>query len=106
MSFSNSSGENLIGCSVFTSLIELEESIYILKNPDNNSIVGAGAEYNIGGGLINSYNTTQVHKGELKITKFNPTNSIISGTFWFDAVNEEGEIVEIREGRFDMQYTN
>jgi len=23
--------------------------------------------------------------------------------FWFDAINEEGKVVEIREGRFDMK---
>ena len=28
----------------------------------------------------------------------------VSTTFWFDAVNAQGEIVEIREGRFDMKY--
>ena len=29
---------------------------------------------------------------------------IQSGTFWFDAVNEKGKKVEIREGRFDMHF--
>jgi hypothetical protein len=31
-------------------------------------------------------------------------NSIISGTFWFDAINTAGETVEIRQGRFDWNY--
>lgn len=42
--------------------------------------------------------------GELHITRFDRILGIISGTFWFDAVNMKGEKVEIREGRFDMKY--
>lgn len=44
-------------------------------------------------------------KGELKITYLDNTKQIVSGTFWFDAVNDKGEKVEVREGRFDMQFT-
>ena len=51
------------------------------------------------------YYTTPSVTGELHITKLNFENHIVSGTFWFDAVNEEGEMVEVREGRFDMQFT-
>ncbi len=43
--------------------------------------------------------------GELKITKLNTQQRIISGTFWFDAILS-GEKIEIREGRFDMRYVN
>ncbi|MFD2942477.1 DUF6252 family protein [Flavobacterium notoginsengisoli] len=50
------------------------------------------------------YQTNSVIKGELKITNHNYAKAIISGTFWFDAVNDKGEKVEIREGRFDMEY--
>lgn len=32
------------------------------------------------------------------------SKSIIAGTFWFDAINDKGEKVQIREGRFDWQY--
>jgi hypothetical protein len=42
--------------------------------------------------------------GEFTITKLDTANYIIAGTFWFDAVSEEGEVVEIREGRFDIDY--
>jgi hypothetical protein len=50
------------------------------------------------------YETDRNHTGEIKFTKFDDINGIVSGTFWFDAINEEGEVVEIREGRFDMKY--
>ena len=50
------------------------------------------------------YSTTPEIKGELVITHHDYDNAIISGTFWFDAVNSSGEKVEVREGRFDMEY--
>lgn len=42
--------------------------------------------------------------GEFTITKLDTVNYIIAGTFWFDAVSEDGEVVEIRQGRFDIDY--
>lgn len=64
--------------------------------------IGGGAEYYFD--LNNKYNTNKMNKGELKITRIDVKESIISGTFWFDAVNAKGEKVEIREGRFDWNY--
>ena len=51
------------------------------------------------------YNIQPKSKGKLIITKFDQINQIVSGTFWFDAVNDQGEKVEVREGRFDMEFT-
>ena len=51
-----------------------------------------------------SYKTNSTIIGELKITYHNFDKAILSGTFWFDAINSDGKIVKIREGRFDMQY--
>lgn len=50
------------------------------------------------------YETNSIVTGELKITYHNYNPPIISGTFWFDAINSSGEIVQVREGRFDWQY--
>ncbi len=65
-----------------------------------------------GGGFvldINNYqivNTSQIHTGELKITKLDYTNFIVSGTFWFDIINPyTGQLVEIRDGRFDTHFS-
>jgi hypothetical protein len=52
------------------------------------------------------YNTTNTYVGELKVTKLNIQQRIISGTFWYDAFDINNEKVEIREGRFDMHYVN
>jgi len=61
-------------------------------------------KYTIGGGLIDGFSTNNETNGELTITNVDIPNRIISGTFWFDASNAEGEIVQIREGRFDVRY--
>ncbi|MEW4923198.1 DUF6252 family protein [Algibacter sp. 2305UL17-15] len=52
----------------------------------------------------NYYSTTPIVNGELTITFINMEKFIMSGTFWFDAINSENTKIEIREGRFDMIY--
>jgi hypothetical protein len=42
--------------------------------------------------------------GRLTITTLDPINHIISGTFYFNAVNPKGVQVSITEGRFDVVY--
>ncbi|OIQ18608.1 MAG: hypothetical protein BM557_06695 [Flavobacterium sp. MedPE-SWcel] len=49
--------------------------------------------------------TSQTYTGELTITKLDTDNQIVSGTFWFDVQDNDGVVHQIREGRFDMQYT-
>jgi hypothetical protein len=53
-----------------------------------------------------TYTTTENYIGELVIEFHDTENYIISGTFWFDAVNENGEVVQIRNGRFDKKINN
>ncbi len=50
------------------------------------------------------YSTSDIVTGEIKITRLDTSKFIISGTFWFDAVNANGEKIEVREGRFDLHY--
>ncbi len=47
---------------------------------------------------------TQPNSGKLNIIKLDTINKIISGTFWFDAVDYYGNNSEIRNGRFDLIY--
>ncbi|WP_286760330.1 DUF6252 family protein [Salegentibacter sp. UBA1130] len=54
-------------------------------------------------GLI-GYSTTDEVTGEFTITNLDESNRILSGTFWFDAVNNNAEIVKVRNGRFDVRY--
>ena len=55
--------------------------------------------------LFTEYLTNDQIIGELNLKKFDLINQIASGTFWFDAVNSNGQKVEIREGRFDVKFT-
>ena len=53
-----------------------------------------------------SNNDDTLAVGELEIVKLHTVNKIISGRFWFDCVEiHSGELVRIRDGRFDVQYT-
>ncbi|MBC7653000.1 MAG: hypothetical protein H7098_00835 [Oligoflexus sp.] len=53
----------------------------------------------------NSYDTqNQDYIGQISISKIDEVNQFVSGTFSFDAVNNKGEKIEIREGRFDVKY--
>lgn len=50
------------------------------------------------------YETYGESSGQLHVIKLDTIKKIISGTFWFDAKSEEGEMIEIRDGRFDITY--
>ena len=41
--------------------------------------------------------------GRMVITKLDLVNMILSGTFSFDAESEDGQKIQVREGRFDMK---
>lgn len=74
------------------------------NNNDNNSKYGIYSIDAVSYPDPNYYSTTSIVKGALKITYHNYNQAILSGTFWFDAINSNGEIVKVREGRFDMHY--
>lgn len=55
---------------------------------------------------MTTYYTTNTVSGEVTIVFLDPVNQIASGTFWFDAIDVPGDTVHVREGRFDMHYTD
>lgn len=71
--------------------------IFVLKNYSDNQNFGELVKK----GKV--FQTDSNNSGEIIFTKTDLVSGIVSGTFWFDAVNEDGEIVQIREGRFDMK---
>jgi hypothetical protein len=89
----------------YNTTIEIGQTYSLLQN--NNNSNSKYAEY-----IINStpppspyyYSTNEIIAGELTVTHHDFDNAVLSGTFWFDAINSEGEIVEVREGRFDVEY--
>lgn len=102
MAFSDRRGTGIESINVFTAkTVLIVGQIYSL-NQGYNPNTGGGAEYYTD--LNNKFSTNLINIGELKITRIDVSKSIVSGTFWFDAVNSKGEKVEIREGRFDWNY--
>ena len=74
---------------------------YVLKNSSNKGeIYGSyGTSVNV---ISDDFNTQGNYQGEVYFSRFDEIKGIVSGTFWFDAVNSKGEKVEVREGRFDV----
>lgn len=72
---------------------------YDLKISGQNS---SSASYSYVGSDITEYKTNDKINGKVFIRYI--ADHIASGTFWFDAVSDTGEKIEIREGRFDIKF--
>lgn len=83
--------------------LALEEKEYILSEKGDLGNTYGTFEI-LSSPLENNFTTDQANQGKLIITRLDTEKQIISGTFWFDAINDKGEKVEVREGRFDMHY--
>ncbi|MBX7205917.1 MAG: hypothetical protein K1X81_10885 [Bacteroidia bacterium] len=58
-----------------------------------------------GGGTGVFYDTNNTHKGALIITRLDEQQRVISGLFYFDAIDlVTGDVVHVTDGRFDMHY--
>lgn len=79
------------------------EENYVLKNEISGNYYG---RYSVNGGLEHLASTSDNHPGTLIITNFDPENYIISGTFEFTVIDNDGKEIRITDGRFDMNYTN
>jgi hypothetical protein len=77
--------------------------------------IAQGVEYNLyefadgntSGSYFNGFDnfTSQENTGKLYISKLDFTNNIVSGTFWYDIKDNFGVLHQIREGRFDLHFT-
>ncbi|WP_435138437.1 hypothetical protein [Formosa sp. A9] len=81
----------------------IEETTYALYEESEGKYYG---KYNIGGGITYSGTSSEELPGTLTITNFDPKNFIISGTFEFTVLDDDGNEINITDGRFDMNYTN
>lgn len=50
--------------------------------------------------------TSNTNPGKLTITNYDQEKFIISGTFEFTVIDNEGKDINITDGRFDMNFTN
>lgn len=92
-----------IGIATQKKIISQEEILNLFERKDGN----AYALYFTGNsntGAEELLYTSQMNTGELKITKLDFKNNIVSGTFWFDVKDDKGVVHQIREGRFDMRF--
>ncbi|MFK5959187.1 MAG: DUF6252 family protein [Lutibacter sp.] len=102
---------NEINNDLFTILISIYNTpLQVGQTYELNTIFETNAksgEYSINNESFSSpdyYSTTPAITGELTITHHDFDNAFLSGTFWFNAINSNGEVIEVREGRFDMKY--
>lgn len=57
-------------------------------------------------GLFSNYYTDSQNTGTITFTRFDKVNHIFSGTFSFKAKDNNGNVVNITNGRFDKKFTN
>jgi len=65
---------------------------------------GYSARYTVGGGIDLDVGTTDEAPGVLNITRFDLQEFIVSGTFEFTVEDDEGNVYEITDGRFDLKF--
>lgn len=84
---------------VYTSTIIDSIGTYSISSYDIDKSTGQLNDFMTG----EKYETQSLNSGELKITKLDRENFIISGTFWFTAVNDQGDTIRVTDGRFDVR---
>lgn len=91
---------NLVSLSLSTNSRELKagETYQLLEEITGN----VNAKYGFNGDF---YFTSEEYSGELTITHLDLLEQTVSGFFFFDIIDQDGNLREIREGRFDMQFT-
>jgi hypothetical protein len=82
----------------------LPESVQVGNiHPLENELDSNSGKYRINSPDYN-YSTNDQNTGQLEILHHDLGNRILGGTFEYNAIDENGIIVEIREGEFDMNY--
>ena len=95
-------GENRHSVSIAGDSVKLAVGTYAITTPMVGNVSG---HYNFSDQLspLSSYTSTNVLAGQLIIKHFDSIKYVVSGTFYFDAVNSNGQKVEVRDGRFDVR---
>lgn len=108
LSAKHGNGNNQSSISLFSDSLKIQEGVkYLLSSPEK------GKTYSYYSNLANGssqnewfYETKKPSfEGELLIKRLDTINQTVSGTFWFNAINANGQKVEVKEGRFDVRYT-
>lgn len=104
-SASNYDNNPIESVSIGSDSLKLYEGMTIKLQSGIRGESGAGRFMQVGYAGTIKYVTGEVLQGALTFTKFDTNNRIASGVFWFDGVNDIGDIVHVTEGRFDVKFT-
>lgn len=80
------------------STTDLKGNVYLLNYEMNNESFGNYIKED----LSVKYNTNNIVNGELKVLYHDVKEGKVGGTFWFDAINDNGVIVKVRNRQFDL----
>lgn len=95
-----SEGESTQGVGVGGSNIGgISIGVYELNTGRVEGRLSGSYNYNTVTTLGNSYYTDAIRTGQIHIKLFDSVNQIVSGTFWFDAIDSTtGKVVQVRDG--------
>ena len=102
---SDNTGGSITEIALSTTLLPISQGQTLTLQNYNTAGQACGEYAFITGGIL-LYSTTPRVSGQLYISKLDPVNQIVSGTFSFKAVNStKPDTIHVTDGRFDMKYT-
>ena len=99
-----SKSTDITSVGIYTDSLNINENVFQLGDNKPGNAYGFYSRKNLQGVNMALYTTSNL-AGQLTVTRFDEINQIVSGTFWFNAVNTNGDTVHVTDGRFDMQFT-
>ena len=89
-------------------LYPLLDTAYLISNYDSSSSNNMNfkvVNYSGHNGIQFYCYPVNQYSGHLSFSKRDTVNHILSGTFWFDAIDTTNNtVVQVRDGRFDLRY--
>ncbi|MCK9481427.1 MAG: hypothetical protein M0R38_06680 [Bacteroidia bacterium] len=103
------SGFKSVGLYVYKRVFDVGEYIlytdpYLLGNFFDMNRVGLSIINQSGETVCDSWRVPNPDCGRMNILRLDTVARIVSGTFYFDAINKEGDTVKVTDGRFDFTY--
>ncbi len=102
-------GFKSVGLYVYKRVFDVGEYVlytdpYLLGNFFEMNRVGLTIKNQSGETVCDSWRVPNPDCGRMNILRLDTVARIVSGTFYFDAINKEGDTVKVTDGRFDFTY--
>jgi hypothetical protein len=99
-------GSQTLSVGIFTDSLEISQGRQLILSQKflSGNAYGLYGHYDLNA-TPELFYSDSINSGELKIDFLDTINRVVSGTFWFDAINSGGEKVQVRSGRFDVKYS-